>query len=239
MKCLLSILAFVIFTANASVKAQTPDRSQLQSKLMALRSEIKSYEDQFLAPSPADFEAYTEFLGQPQTGLIRLLPREVFDKPERMTISGGGAFYSFARLVHNYGYGSDIALSQDQFSVGFAGANYGMIAVLNDATVDSVTFAHPAVAYLAAYKPAVKLPDARVEQRRTGEGIIANEVTYKRSVPAIVGKAYLLRSIDYDRSDLLVCFQAIRKDEDGSWILAWKLLKKFETPKLERVTEEN
>ena len=239
MKCLLGFLAFVIFTANTSVKAQTPDRSQLQSKLMALRSEIKSYEDQLLAPSPADLEAYADFLSQPQTGLIRLLPREVFDKREKMTMSGGGAYYSFARLVHDYGYGSDIELSQDEFSVGFAGADYGMIAVLNDATVDSVTLAHPAAAYLASYKPAVKLPDARVEQRRTGEGIIANEVTYKSRAAAVVGKAYLLRSIDYDRSDLLVCFQTIRKDEDGSWILAWKLLKKFETPMLERVTAEN
>src|SRR5262245_8990846 len=238
MKCLLSLLMFLIFSANPSMQAQTLDRSQLLGKIMALRSELKSYEDQLLSPSPADMEAHADFLGQPQTGLIRLLPREVFDKPEKMTIRGGGAYYSFTRLTHEYGYGSDIHLYRDEFSVGFAGANYGMIAVLDDASIDSVTVSHPVAQYLAAHKPPVNLADARVEQRRTGEGVIANGITYKRSGPAIVGKTYLLRSIDYDRSDVLVCLQAIRKDEDGSLILAWRLLKEYEKPMLARVTEE-
>jgi len=238
MKCLLSLLMFLIFSANASMQAQTLDRSQLQGKIIALRSELKSYEDQLLSPSPADLEAHAEFLGQPQTGLIRLLPREVFDKPEKMTIRGGGAYYSFTRLKHEYGYGSDLELSRDEFSVGFAGADYGMIAVLNDASIDSVTLGHPAAQFLAAHKPPVNIADARVEYRRIGEGTIVNGVTYKSRAPVIAGKTYLLRSINYDTSDVLVCFQAIRKDEDGSWILAWRLLKEYEKPMLARVTEE-
>jgi hypothetical protein len=238
MKCLMSLLMFVIFTAVASMQAQTPDRSHLQEKIMSLRSELKSYEDQHLSPSPADIEAHADFLSQPQTGLIRLMPREVFDKPEKMTVRGGGAYYSFTRLTHEYGYGSDIELSRDEFSVGFAGANYGMIAVLSDATVDSVTLGHPAAQYLAAHKPPFKLADARVEQRRTSEGIIENGFSYRRRAPAVVGQTYILRSIGYDTSDVLVCFQALRKDEDGSWILAWRLLREYEKPKLERVTEE-
>ena len=238
MKCLLSLLMFLIFSANVSMQAQTLDRSQLLGKIMALRSELKSYEDQLLSPSPADMEAHADFLGQPQTGLIRLLPREVFDKPEKMTLRGGGAYYSFTRLQHEYGYGSDLELSRDEFSVGFAGADYGMIAVLNDASIDSVTLVHPAAQFLAAHKPPVNIADARLEYRRIGEGTIVNGVTYRSRAPVIAGKTYLLRSINYGTSDVLVCFQAIRKDEDGSWILAWRLLKEYEKPMLERVTEE-
>jgi len=159
MKCLLSLLTFVIFIANASIQAQTLDRSQLQGKIKALRNELKSCEDQFLSPTPTDLEINADLLGQPQTGLIRLLPREVFDKPDKMTISGGGAYYSFKRLTHEYGYGSDIELSRDEFSVGFAGADYGMIAILNDATIQSVTLGHPAAQYLAAHKPPVKISE--------------------------------------------------------------------------------
>jgi len=107
-------------------------------------------------------------------GLIRLLPREIFDKPERMTVRGGGAYYSFTRLTHEYGYGSDIELSRDEFSVGFAGADYGMITVLDDATIDSVTLDHPAAQFLAAHKPPVKLTDARVEQKLTSEGVTSD-----------------------------------------------------------------
>ena len=85
MKYLLSLLTFIILSTSTSLWAQTPDRSQLQDKIRALRSELKSYEDQLLSPSPADMEADANFLGRPQSRLIRLLPREIFDKPERIT----------------------------------------------------------------------------------------------------------------------------------------------------------
>ncbi len=113
-----------------------------------------------------------------------------------------------------------------------------MITVLDAATIESVTMDHPVARYLAAHKPPVKLLDARVEQKRTREGITSDGVFYSRRAPAIVGKTYLLRSIDYDTSDVLVCFQARRKDDDGSWILAWRVLEEYEKPTLERATEE-
>ena len=43
------------------------------------RAELAKLETQFLSPSAEDRAAYAEFLTQPNTGLIRLLPREKFD----------------------------------------------------------------------------------------------------------------------------------------------------------------
>ena len=45
---------------------------------------------------------------------------------------------------------------------------------------------------------------------------------------------YLLRSISYSRADILVALQVVRKDSDGSMIIAWKLLKSFATPEVAR-----
>src|SRR2546426_3683609 len=90
-----------------------------------------------LAPAANDREALAGFLRESNTGLIRLLPRELYDSgryhvEKRLKIQGGGAYYSFANLTHVYGYGSDIELDHNKLSVGFAGADYGMLTNIGD-----------------------------------------------------------------------------------------------------------
>src|ERR1051326_121486 len=68
-----------------------------------------------LALSNQDKIDYASFLAQPNTGLIRLLPRinrsSVFADPsKRPDIRGDGAYYSFHFLSHEYGFGSDLEL---------------------------------------------------------------------------------------------------------------------------------
>jgi hypothetical protein len=43
-----------------------------------------------------------------------------------------------------------------------------------------------------------------------------------------------VRSVDYGGSDVLVAFRVVRQDADGSVVLLWKMLKKFDKPVLER-----
>ena len=43
---------------------------------------------------------------------------------------------------------------------------------------------------------------------------------------------YLLRSINYRSSDVLVAFKVVRIDSDGSAVLLWKLLQKYPKPQL-------
>jgi hypothetical protein len=43
-----------------------------------------------------------------------------------------------------------------------------------------------------------------------------------------------LRSINYSDSDVLVAFRVLRKDTDGSLIIAWKMLKEYPVPDLAR-----
>lgn len=58
------------------------------------------------------------------------------------------------------------------------------------------------------------------------------ESLLRSSLPARVNDTYLLRSISYSESDTLVAFRVVRQDEDGSLIIAWKLLKQYPPPDL-------
>jgi hypothetical protein len=225
------IAALMAFTAFP-VLAQTSNRTAVWKEIESLREQIKGRENVLLEPAAEDRTVYAQFLQQPDTGLIRLLPREKYDN--KLTMRGGGAYYSFSRLTHEYGHGSDISLEQGSLSVGFAGANYGMIAKLGDIRLEDVTLENPIVQQLAQHKPPTAEPEARIEQRRTSEETYKKDAVYKRRVTAIAGNTYVLRSIDYDTSDVLVAFKIVRQDDDDSLILAWKMLKKYPTPRLER-----
>jgi len=225
--------------------AQSESRDDVIKQFETKRAELSALEKKLLAPSEQDRAAYAEFLQQPHTGLIRLLPREVYDtfalkqNPKSPTIRGGGAYYSFARLTHEYGYGSDLELNSGYLSVGFAGADFGMLTKLVDLPFEETTLESPAARFLASYSPPAELPKARLEQRRFGgTGVTIDNELYQTRLPVEVNTNYLLRSVNYNNSDVLVAFRVIRKDTDGSLIIVWKLLKNYPKPELIRDTTE-
>ena len=232
-----TLFVAVLLALTQSAFAQSESRDDLLKQIEGKRAELAALEKKFLAPSEEDRAAFAEFLGQPDTGLIRLLPREVFDKDSKLTIRGGGAYYSFARLTHAYGYGSDIELQQGYLSVGFAGADYGMLVRVGDGPVDAITLDHPSVRFLSAYSAARDEPQARLEQRRFGTGTTIDGLLVKERLPVEINTTYVLRSINYSESDVLVAFKVIGKDPDGSVTLLWKLLKTYPKPELARANQ--
>lgn len=186
-----------------------------------------------LAP-PVQIQAtYAAFLSQPNTGLVRLLPREIYDwrtyrTPQRLQTNGGGAYYSFFYLSHEYGFGSDIALDHNSLSAGgFGGTSYGMLTAFGDVGLAAISLEDPRAAFMATYKPAAEDALARCEYSRFGKGVTAGGYLYKRTLPVVVDSTYLLRSINYGTADVLVAFRLVRQDTDGSVIILWKLLKQY------------
>ncbi|MDT5123227.1 MAG: hypothetical protein QOC96_2709 [Acidobacteriota bacterium] len=217
---------------SINVSAQSPDRAQMLQEMTSLRDRLKEIEKQYIPPAPEDRAAFASFLQQPGTGIMRLLPREKFDG--FLAMRGGGAYYSFTRLTNDYNYGSDIGLEQGYLSVGFAGADFGMLTSLGSVTLDEVKPELPAVEYLTTFNTPTKESEARVQQRQVGNGYTINGVAYQNRLPAHVNHTYVLRSINYRESDILVAFRVVRRDADGSLIIVWKMLKEFPIPQLER-----
>lgn len=240
--CLLFVsLLFVVST----VSAQAVDRAKLLQEIIALNAQLKTTTDPavvkeltaqvlpkenlFLAPAPEDLAQFSAFLQQPYTGIMRLMPREQFDGV--LYTRGGGAYYSFASLYHPYGFGSDLSLEQGRFLVGFAGANFGMLLALGDVALETVTTETPGVAYLTAFAPPLDEPGARVQQQRV-RGFSDGGFNYADRITATVGQTYIVRSVGYRSSDVLVGFRPFRRDTDGSLLLQWKLLKRYPSPNL-------
>jgi hypothetical protein len=209
-----------------------------------------------LAPSVQDREKYAGFLSYPNTGLIRLLSREFnsskASRTDRPKVNGGGAYYSFSFRSHEYGWGSDLELSTTlnfygstelpsghNFSVGFAGLDYGMLTNIGDARLEDITVDDVRVGFMRDYEVPRSETAARCEALRFRHGANVDGQLYKRSMPIQANSTYLLRSIVYGRSDVLVGFRVGQPDDDGSVTIAWKLLKKFEPPKLERLLHVN
>lgn len=233
------LAAFVVLIAALPTFAQRRDRTQALTEISGLREQLRQKEREFLEPAAEDRAAYVDFLAQPDTGIVRLLPREKFDdhgpaSPSPLTTSGGGAYYSFTRLTHEYGYGSDIQLENDEFQVGFAGCDYGWLVAIGDVPIESATVDHPAISYLDSLVTPTVEPEVRATQRKTGQGVKHGEYAYWSRVPATVGTTYALRSISYDEYDILVALRVVRKDDDGSVVLLWKRLKTYPAPKLVR-----
>jgi hypothetical protein len=230
------LIAFSVFSLRGY--AQSSNRDEVLKQIEAKHQELQQLEKQFLAPSPEDLEAYAEFLAQPDTGLTRLLPREIYDSsdhPEkRMTIHGGGSYFSFTRLTHEYGWSTQIGLERDEFNVSFAGADYGMIANLGDIPLGAVNLQNATVKFLDAHQVALEEPKARSEYRRYAEGVVNEGTLYKTRQPVKVDNSYVLRCIEYSDADVLVGFRVVRRDSDGSVVIVWKLLRKYPKPEFVR-----
>ena len=203
-----------------------------------------------LAPSVQDRAIYTGFLTQPQTGLIRLLPRHTPQSKNAdgaVKINGGGAYYSFAFLTHEYGFGSDLELSATvrflnrsrlpawyELAVGFAGADYGMMTRVDDVALEDITTADPRVRFMLGYQPPRAEAMARREASAFREGRLVDLQLYRSRQPIQMNTTYLLRSISYGRSDVVVAFRVVRQDTDASVTIVWKLLKKFDPVNLKK-----
>jgi hypothetical protein len=220
------------------------------------RSEARVLTKGALAPAEADRLTYAKFLAQSNTGLVHLLPRlnknSKFAQPDAVKINGGGAYYSFYHLSHEYGFGSDLELStitkyygpkemppDHNFQTGFAGADYGLMTNIGDVPIESVSRDDPSGEFMLNYRPPREEQRARCEYRMLGAGLQYGGRLYANRMPIQTNSTYLLRSINYETSDVLVAFRVVRQDPDGSVTLVWKLLKNFNRPTLDPRPDPN
>jgi hypothetical protein len=229
---------------SINVVAQSESRDEVLKQIETKRAELSALEIKFLSPSAGDRAAYADFLKQSDTGLIRLLPREVYESEtyknnkQTITMRGGGAYYSFSLRTHEYGNGTDIGLEGGQLRTGFAGFNFGIMTNLGNVPFDEISFDHPFAHFVSTYSAPLTEPEIRSEQQRFGRVATVGETIYRNGLPVEVNATYLVRSINYSaKENVLVVFSVVRKDTDGSIIIVWKILKKYPQPEVARNRE--
>jgi len=205
-------------------------------------ADVRARREKILQPTKAERATYAEFLKQPHTGLIRLMPQTArvvtvgkLSKDKLTTPSmfpGGGAFYSFTLLNHAPGDWADLKLKDGNLEVAFGSDVLGALITLGDISLDSLTSDSPGVRVLAHYARPSHRKQAIIEDQRFISGVTVDTVTVKTALPVHEQMTYVLRSIAYGRSDLLVAVRVVKQNEDGSILLLWKRLNKFSIPRL-------
>lgn len=172
-------------------------------------------------------------------GVFKLAPRGMFDsESNELNIRGGGAYYSFKTQSHDYNRIPQIQLQRGWLSVGFAGADYGLINDLGPIPLDSVGAETGPVRILLDYKVLADELPARDETLRLRRGLEIGGVMFTNRVDAVAGHSYALRAILFREADTLVVFHVAEIAADGSATIFWKHVEDFDVPKLTRATNE-
>lgn len=213
--------------------------------IVLTEDELTSDERKVLTPTSEDLKANAEFLRQPGTGIFRLM--HVDKQNHRKVVSadslavqgdvllvGGGAQYSFTKKNHNADKWSELAWDEDWFLGGVGGQAIGVLVDLGDVSLESVNLESAGVEFLTKFVPAATESAAEQQFQQLEKGETENGFSYRLSAPWKLNTTYALRSVNYDRSDLLVTFRAVRQDQNGSLIILWKKLKSYSTPKLKK-----
>ncbi|MBP6824324.1 MAG: hypothetical protein KA368_22445 [Acidobacteria bacterium] len=213
--------------------------------IVLTEDELTSDERKALTPTSEDLKANAEFLRQSGTGIFRLM--RVDKQNHRKVVSadnlavsgdvllvGGGAQYSFTKKNHNADKWSDMAWDEDWFLGGVGGQAIGVLVDLGDVSLESVNLESTGLGYLAKFVPATTESAAEKQFQQLEKGETDNGFNYRLSALWKLNTTYALRSVNYDRSDLLVAFRAVRQDQNGSLIVLWKKLNSYGTPKLKK-----
>lgn len=216
------------------------DRTKAVDELVNFHKKVIALEGILIAPAKEDEARFGDLLADPSAGLARLFSRDAGER-KPLLVDGGGSYYQFKGRMNNYGHGNDVAYStinQPEFSVGFAGVDFGFFAQLGKTDIRKINQNNPSVAFALAYQSPNGLaePAWRTEKRKWSDtGVENGGVLFKARTEAIVGMSYVVRSVNEGDYDIVAVFQVVRRDPtDGSLIIAWKLLKELDKPVLKR-----
>jgi hypothetical protein len=209
-----------------------------------------SKEKQLLAVGREDLQTNAAFLRGRDTGAFRLLPPHPFTRHVvnanspavgwRPGFSAFASTYSFVKKKHGHGvngYGearfgwSELKLSNGMLLAAIMDQSLGLMVQLGDVPLETVTTSTNGVAELVRLVPPADQAGALTLFQQHLRGYEVDEFVYKSRLRISVNTTYVLRSILNKRSDQLVAFRVVRRDEDGGVTIFWRQLEKYSKPK--------
>ena len=224
-----------------------------------LESQLPGREKKRLAVQPEEQKKYEALLHQPNTGLFKLVAvgKRIVAVSELeadygvIPMRGGGSFYSFTKHRHDADEWAQIRLLNGQLQAGLStqirvmSLNSEMTSTVNftpdgltafvmpeNLPLEQVSAETPGVEFLNNLLPPAEFTELAELIKKLNGGIRVGSFTYQSSIPVKLDTTCVVRSVLYNKSDLVIAFRVVRQDGDGSLHLLWKLLKSFPPPAL-------
>ena len=193
----LILVIVVVYLSSRNVGRIWTDTQQLQEQLI----------QRLLKVDPGLLAEHASLVAAQNSGIARVLERNNFD--------GQGAYFSFTSLQHDYQQYPDLSLEQGRLDSGFYGGNFGLFHNLGDVPIDAVSIDDlPGDWGNMSADEFAKLRDNFPHIRPHYRPLAQPDMTY------------LLRSLQYEDSDLIVAFRIVQQDRSGITFL-WRILKRF------------
>lgn len=170
-----------------------------QEKFGKLTPKEKKRIEALRAPNPQDLETYKDFLAQPHTGIVRLLPGYNCESKYVVRVDGncvnmvpGSSFHRFREdaLSGDILFMDDTLIAEGFFS-------NSIMTGLGDIPMTDVSLATNGVKFLTDFLPSTELTDVKKQYAEISKGIITGNYAYSNSLSAVLDMTYALRVIAY------------------------------------------
>lgn len=214
-----------------------------------------------MAPTADEKRLYADFLKQTGTGIVRIAGtvkcKHIVDitLPDQecynQYIPGGALAFSFRRSAYTHPAYADLRRVNDHFVLP---GTYvlGLITLVGDVPIESVTQDNLFVSGLTSFVPATEINEVASQDYDLSKGVKIGDLTYRKSVAIREHTTYLMRSVAYrakflnlpkanskrgsldtdERVDVTVAFRIVLKSADDTYLVLWKELARRESPLL-------
>lgn len=256
---LLMLLSVIAVAAQGPAETSDPEERRFR-RVYNFTWPTKPTREQLnrLAPDREDSDNYRSFLSFPSTGIFRIRPDiGCFRNPSVLradekcaTAIPGSSHYSFRKRRYMPEALSDIRL-QNGFLVSDGALAQSMMVRLGEIPIGDVGFQTPGLGFLRAYEPIDRLEELQKDFVRFFNGLRDGDFEYRVAHRAEVGVTYALRVIalrgsiyrqvrgmrydvlaDDNRVDVLVIFQVVRRDDDGTLTIVFRELERKRSPRI-------
>ena len=239
-----------------SLARQTGRATEADMKGRYFRPELTGELKEQLEVNPSAIAAYSDILGQPNTGAVRLVAQKDCTGikresklancyQENSNIREFANAYSFRERKRTIFGRSDIALSRG-FIIAGRHSVQTILVDLGTLEIGLLTPESPEVSYLFGFAPLSDPAgmDAQYDELKNGltvanfvDGSIAGRLTYSKAARIVPDRVYGIRAIAYrspDSSpgekdaDVVVVFKIVETDDEGGATVVWREISRKE-----------
>ena len=254
-----AFIIFLIFASHSLAQSQRPSLTVIQrSGSFILRTKRTKEQKRRLAPDSLDLRRYEQFLRQPKTGIIRLMPdigcTENINiiKADEVCLNyvPESSYYSFREKEHTIELLADLRL-KNGFLISDGILSQGILVKLGEIELENVFGENEGLKFLSGFSPDPKNSEAQKQYIQMMRGVKVGNYEYKKALPIIENATYALRVVAYrgnifrsfrgfrfdlldgdKRIDLTLVFRIIHKEKDGGVTLLWKEIERKDAPRL-------